>query len=165
MGRGWIIVLLIALCIPPIAGAQRARDETPPSVTFLEPSEGANVTSTVRIVVDARDANGVESVSLYVDGNLVDTKRRFETRDAPAATDYAFTLDAATLPAGDRLLRAQAVDHAGNHANATRALHVTGPPVDPQSDERGSRAVPALFVGALVLGAVIVALARPRRMR
>ena len=83
------------------------KDETPPQVSFIYPTDGAKLTvgSSVGIQLEAYDANGaVASVRYYLDGEL-------QKNQIIYPFDWQFTVP---NKEGDYTLKVEAVDHAGN---------------------------------------------------
>jgi hypothetical protein len=84
---------------------ERPADTTPPSVSIVDPADGAQVRGTTTIAVQAVDAVGVTAVELIVDGEL---------SGAVTAPPYLFGLDTILLGDGPHQLQARASDAAGN---------------------------------------------------
>ena len=84
-------------------------DNTPPSVTLTEPSEGTIAVGTVTLAADATDVLGVGAVRFLLNGNVI-----AEVTSAP----YRFAWDSNTVPNTRYGLQARAVDLAGNSANS-----------------------------------------------
>jgi hypothetical protein len=82
-----------------------AADTTPPTIRILSPTEGAQVSGTVAVLVEARDNQRVARVELYVNGQRVTL-----TTIAPF-TLYWNTRD---LAPGTYTLQCRAYDSAGN---------------------------------------------------
>jgi len=101
---------LLAGLLTCLAGCDStAPDGTPPSVTITSPQPNDIITSkAVRVAVTATDNEAVARVELRVNGSLHD-----EALVSP--WELAWQTDA--LPAGHYLLRATAVDRAGNEAS------------------------------------------------
>ena len=83
-------------------------DTTPPTLSWLEPTNGATfeVGAMVKLKVDAEDDEELESVSFYVNDQLLE-----EVDEA-----YETNWSTAGLPSGTYTLKAVAVDEAGNEA-------------------------------------------------
>lgn len=88
--------------VPPIVV-----DATPPSVAITSPKMGAVLSGVSTLVAKATDDIGVRSVDFSSDGVSVGTA----TKSGDA---WSLALDTATLTVGRHLLRATAVDAAGN---------------------------------------------------
>lgn len=56
-----------------VARVQQITDNVPPVSTILYPTSGSAVDGNVIFYIDARDENGVKSVQLFMDGNLIAT--------------------------------------------------------------------------------------------
>ncbi|MBI2882781.1 MAG: hypothetical protein HYY11_02555 [Candidatus Methylomirabilis oxyfera] len=83
-------------------------DAVPPSVRLVSPSDGATVTGTFIVEVEATDAlAGIGGVGLLVDGRLI------AVTNVPP---YRFSLDAKDYTGGRHILTVQATDRAGNLA-------------------------------------------------
>ncbi|MBX7098444.1 MAG: DUF2271 domain-containing protein [Myxococcaceae bacterium] len=80
-------------------------DTTPPSVTLLTPSEGAEVSGHALVRVGAVDKGGIAKVVFRVDGMAVG-----EVSAAP----YEYGVDTTVLKNGSHVIDAQAFDLAGN---------------------------------------------------
>jgi poly(hydroxyalkanoate) depolymerase family esterase len=80
-------------------------DTTPPTVNVASPANGAMVSGTVPIEVDAGDDFGVARVEVFVDGAAVG-----EATSAP----YTVAWDASSVAPGAHSIRAVAHDAAGN---------------------------------------------------
>lgn len=91
-------------------------DAVPPSVRLLSPSDGATVTGTFIVEVEATDAlAGVAGVGLLVDGRLI------AVTNVPP---YRFSLDAKDYTGGRHTLTVQATDRAGNQATVSVTIIV-----------------------------------------
>ena len=80
-------------------------DTTEPSVSITSPEEGSVVSGLVTVCVSATDNVGIESVELYIDGMLFDTR---------TTAPYNFTWDTRDYPEGNHELFAVACDTSGN---------------------------------------------------
>jgi C1A family cysteine protease len=80
-------------------------DNTAPSVSITSPANGASVTGTVNVSVNASDNIGVSAVSLSIDGTLIGTS---------STSPYNFSWDASSVADGTHTLTAKASDAAGN---------------------------------------------------
>jgi subtilisin family serine protease len=95
--------------------ASGAVDTTVPVVNITAPTANAIVTGTVNVAISAGDNVGVDCVSLYVDGTLLNTV---------AASPYNVAWDTTRLPNGTHTLSAVATDTAGN-TGASAQVSVT----------------------------------------
>jgi hypothetical protein len=104
--------LLLAVCA---ASAARA-DGTPPALAFTTLTEGATVTGTVNVGLQAADGDGVVRLVLAIDGTVV--------ADLPDTTSISYAWNTSGLPeVSDHTLVADAFDGDGNHA--TRSITVS----------------------------------------
>ena len=87
-----------------------AGDTTAPTVTIVQPVDGAAVSGTVTVTADAVDDVGVDRVELYVGGVLHATD---------FSAPYSFAWNTASGPDGSRTLVARAHDAAGNVGTST----------------------------------------------
>lgn len=92
---------------------------TPPSVTILEPADGAAVSPGFVVRPDINDDQGVDSASLYVDGALILTL---------AQGPYVFNAPS-ELADGDHTIEVRAVDRLG--ATGAHAITVVSRPPGP----------------------------------
>lgn len=119
-----------------VAGGQLPGDSTPPSVSFASPANGATVSGTVSVQVNASDNVGVASVSLYVNNTLLGTR---------TTAPYTFSWDTTRVSNGSYTLRAVAADAAGNSSSAQISVNVsnqvdtTPPTVTITSPANGAR--------------------------
>lgn len=86
-------------------GGGSGGDTTPPLVNVTSPSNGATVSGTVTVTVNATDDVGVARVELLVDGNPVATD---------TAAPYEFAWNSEGVGNGTHTLGARAYDGAGN---------------------------------------------------
>ena len=89
-------------------------------MTFATPVNGASVTATVALVVDASDNVGVVGVQFSLDG--VDLG--IEQMEVP----YAVIWDSGTVPNGTHVLAAIARDVTGNRQTASVSVEVLNLP-------------------------------------
>lgn len=80
-------------------------DTTPPTINIVSPTNGARVTNTVSVLVNATDQVGVVKVELYVDGALTSSGT-----SAPFTTRW----NAKRARTGTHSLQCKAYDGAGN---------------------------------------------------
>ena len=92
----------------------QASDTAAPSVSFLNPTNGATVSGSVTVRADARDDTRVEKVDLWIDGAL-----RSIDRTAP----YAFAWNASAEKDGAHTIELRAYDIDGRIA--TKRISVT----------------------------------------
>ncbi len=103
-----------------------AADTTPPVVSFLYPTSGAQISQgSVTLKASATDTSGVKSVDFYVDGNLLNTD---------TISPYEFVWNSGSVVPGSHMLMVKATDNAVNFATATIPVEVmmsadTTPPV------------------------------------
>jgi len=112
-------------------------DKTPPTVTWLEPADGAVVSGTVPLRVEATDNVGVAKVEFFAGSTKIG-----EDNSAP----YEISWDTAAYPDGPVTLKARAVDGAGNVGEA--AITVT---VDQTVADKGAPVVRFVSPGGGVL--------------
>ncbi len=80
-------------------------DTTPPTISILSPTNGARVSNTVNVLVNASDQVGVVRVELYVDGALTATS---------TTTPFSTRWNARKARAGTHSLQCKAYDSANN---------------------------------------------------
>ncbi len=90
-------------------------DITPPTITITNPIDGAVATGTVSVNMSATDAFGVASVSLYLDGTRIAL-----LSEAP----FTYSWNTMTIPNGFHVLRAMALDVAGNSSETQISVDV-----------------------------------------
>lgn len=117
-----------------VAGDDTPVANTPPTVSFETPNEGATVAEGAQldVKVNASDADGsVDNVSLYVDN-------RFVSQDTQAPFEWSSTQDASlgSLSVGNHQLRAEATDNLGAVVSVITSFLIADdePPVDPPLD-------------------------------
>ncbi|MHA2610392.1 MAG: Ig-like domain-containing protein [bacterium JZ-2024 1] len=99
-------------------------DNNKPTIAFVSPTDGARVSGTVNIVVNASDGtgSGIQSVDIFVD------RRRLTTLLVPPFTTSWNTL----LEIGKiHTLRADTRDNVGNSASATITVELTNDTIPP----------------------------------
>jgi subtilisin family serine protease len=115
-------------------------DNTPPIVSFIQPTNGATVSGTTNVVVNASDNVGVASVSFYVNGNLVATD---------TTVPYEYSWNTLTVANGGHNLRVEAKDAADNVGSSQIGVTVsnldTTPPVTAITTPRTNSRVRANF--------------------
>ncbi|TFU26954.1 Ig-like domain-containing protein [Thermus tengchongensis] len=103
-------------------------DKTPPKVTWLQPADGAVVSGTVLLRVEATDNVGVAKVEFFAGSTKIG-----EDNSAP----YEISWNTAAYPDGPVTLKARAVDGAGN-VSSEATLTVT---VDQTVADKGAPVV------------------------
>jgi hypothetical protein len=94
-------------------------DTTPPTVSYVSPTTGSTIASTVTLSANASDNIGVTKVDFYRGSTLVGT-------DTTATGGiYSITWDTITVANGAYSLTAKAFDAAGNSTTSTPAVSVT----------------------------------------
>jgi hypothetical protein len=96
-----------------------APDTTPPTVAFNSPTPGSQVWGMVSVVVAGADNVGVASVTVTVDGAVLESR---------TVSPYSFSWDTTTVAAGTHTLGATARDAAGNVSSTSISVVVTSPP-------------------------------------
>jgi subtilisin family serine protease len=91
-------------------------DNQAPSVVFVRPTNGATVSNTTSVEVNATDDTGVTSVSFYVNGTLVATD---------TSAPYTYSWDTTALGNGSHNLRAEARDARDNVGSAQIGVTVS----------------------------------------
>ncbi|HEX6701904.1 MAG TPA: Ig-like domain-containing protein [Gaiellaceae bacterium] len=91
-------------------------DTTPPTVSIVAPTSGATVAGTLAVAGSAGDNSKVASVAVSVDGGM--------WQAASGTTAWAASVDTTTLSDGSHVLRAQAIDAAGNAATTSESVSV-----------------------------------------
>ncbi|WP_259329978.1 Ig-like domain-containing protein [Thermus thermophilus] len=94
-------------------------DRTPPTVVWKAPADGAVVSGTVALEVEATDNVGVAKVEFFAGSTKLG-----EATSAP----FTFNWDTTVYPDGSVALKARAVDAAGNFAEATLTVTVANEP-------------------------------------
>lgn len=107
--------LLSPPAIPPLPNAPP--DQIAPSVAIISPAEGATVSGTFSIDVQAADNDGVVGVSYFVDGVSIGTER--------TVAPFSIPFDSHYVANGSHTITAVARDAAGNtRTSAPRAIIV-----------------------------------------
>jgi hypothetical protein len=105
-------------------------DATPPTVTITSPQNGATVSETITVSVNATDNVGVSSVNLSIDGASIANS---------TSPPYNFSWNTSALADGTHTLTAKAIDGAGNTRTASitvaknTTITVLPPPPPPSS--------------------------------
>lgn len=84
-------------------------DTTPPSVTLVDPSDGATVSGALQMSAEASDDTAVAKVEYYVDGKVV---------AASFEEPFAASWDTTAAASGAKSVIAKAIDQAGNSATS-----------------------------------------------
>jgi len=84
-----------------------APDTTAPTLSLVNPARGSTVSGVVAVQLVAKDNSAVNSLSLYIDNVLV---------SMTSASTLTYNWDTASFAKGRHVLRATAVDAAGNEA-------------------------------------------------
>ena len=90
-------------------------DHIAPSVSIVEPVNGATVTGTINVTAKASDNVGVKKVEFYVDNVL---------RNTDTITPYSFSLDTTQLSEGLHTIMVKAYDMAGNMSTTSVVIRV-----------------------------------------
>jgi hypothetical protein len=111
-------VLLRASALDPDFREGRARltvmvDNTPPSVTLIQPDDGTVAVGTITLEAQASDVIGIGSVRFLANGNMV---------GEAFAPPYRLVWDTNTVPNTRYAIQARAFDGAGNSVNSTEAI-------------------------------------------
>ncbi len=102
-----------------------AGDTTPPTVSIISPTDGAVLSGVVNISVASSDDTHINSVLMFLDGELIGTDYR--------GPSYEFLWDTAQSPEGPHELAARAFDDAGNMANDSISISVMQDGQDPDA--------------------------------
>ena len=93
-------------------------DTTPPVIGVTAPLAGAQLNGVVAVTAEASDLpSGISRVDLLVNGVSL------ASRSTPP---YDFSLNTATVPAGDATVTVRAIDMVGNTTEASRVVHILG---------------------------------------
>ncbi|WP_460172058.1 Ig-like domain-containing protein [Thermus sp. FJN-A] len=147
-------IFLLRVVVTDLAGNQKEvslsvnKDRTPPTVVWLDPKEGAQVSGTVPLEVEATDNVGVAKVEFFAGSTKVG-----EATAAP----FTFNWNTLGYPDGSVTLKARAVDGAGNAAEATltvtvanqvaSAFVITTPAEGDEVGPRADRSIVTITVG------------------
>ncbi|MBM7556619.1 Ig-like domain-containing protein [Halanaerobacter jeridensis] len=116
-------------------------DNTPPIVDKTPPS-GSFVTGITPIEVTASDAECLDRVELYIDGNLVETVEDNGPGDndpAPNEINFTFDWDTTVETDGDHIVIARAIDCTGNQTDDRNEYIVDNtPPIVDKTPPAGS---------------------------
>jgi thermitase len=125
------------------AGGPISADVMPPSVSFMNPTDGVDVSGTVAINVSAADNVAVTSVTLSVDGVAV---------AIDSSSPYTFSWQTGSMLNGMHTLTAAAVDPSGNSSAVSvsvavsNVVDVTAPTIQITSPNDGTRVTSNLTV-------------------
>jgi Bacterial Ig domain len=122
-GRPRAFGLLLAFCLLgwsllSVGIAAAAGDSSPPTVSIVTPSAGADVSGTVVVSGTASDDRAVRAVHVVVDGG--------GPHAATGTTSWSYSLDADRLSSGSHTITAIATDTHGNDGTASIAVVVSG---------------------------------------
>lgn len=98
---------------------QLNRRDDPPAIDLVEPADGQTVSGTLRVNANASDDFGLNSLSIYINGNLVDKVN---------GGTIGWLTDSSTFQDGDYAVTILAKDSAGNQSTQTATVYVTNPP-------------------------------------
>ena len=101
-------------------------DNTPPSVSITKPATDDAISGTILVEAEASDENGIQSVSFYIDGNLIFT-------DTDEMNGWSVLLDTTVYSEGTYTLRAEAADTAGNTNSSTISIDIRRPHISIRS--------------------------------
>ncbi len=91
-------------------------DTSPPTVSILNPANGATVSSVVSVIGKASDNISVTKVEVSIDGGFY--------QSASGTTDWGFPLNTISLSNGVHNIGARSVDSSGN-VSSTASINVT----------------------------------------
>ena len=93
------------------ATATIIRDNTPPTIAFVRPTEGSQLSGSTPVEIEAEDTlSGIAAIEFLVDAILQGSRTE---------PPFSFLLDPAAFAPGRHILTARAVDRAGNAATAS----------------------------------------------
>ena len=105
------------------AGAYEYVDTTPPSVTWVSPSNGTTVSSTITLTASSTDNVAVSSVTFYANGSVVGSST------IPSGTQYSISWDSTTVANGSTTLMALATDSSNNTSSVSVTVNVQNPAI------------------------------------
>ncbi|HEX7705220.1 MAG TPA: Ig-like domain-containing protein, partial [Thermoanaerobaculia bacterium] len=120
---------------------QTSTDTTPPTVAFVAPVSGAQLTGNVQIVVDASDDRGLNFVEVQYQPNMGQPRICSAAGGGALTYRLSCTWNTSNLAPGSYELTAYASDTIGNYK--TQTINVTV----------GSTAAPSVRVSAITLSA------------
>jgi hypothetical protein len=103
------------------AGGGTTIDTTPPTINFVYPTNGMDVSGVFMVQISANDNTGVSAVSLSVDGLSVGTT---------AVSPYTFQWDSTLVANGSHTFSARASDVVGNSSTTSITVNVNNTIVD-----------------------------------
>jgi hypothetical protein len=98
-----------------MAAAGGTVDTTPPTVGFVYPTNGVDVSGAFTVQISASDNTGVSAVELSVDGTSI---------GSTAISPYAFPWDSTLVPNGSHSFSARATDLRGNVSTTSITVNV-----------------------------------------
>ncbi|MHA1718711.1 MAG: C13 family peptidase [Promethearchaeota archaeon] len=96
-------------------------DQTPPTISFLNPTKYKNVTKSVNISARADDDQGLETVQILMDGEVV---KEEDMPDYHPYPDVTFLLNVNRWKNGEHNLTAIATDKSGNIKQTTLTITI-----------------------------------------
>jgi len=114
--QGWVALLLILITIQLLSCTADSPtkveipDQRDPVVNWLSPTSGATLVGEVELRISAKDASGISSISIYLDGSTPDGWTLSGTTDSL----YTILWNTTTHPDDTYILTATATDANGN---------------------------------------------------
>ncbi len=90
-------------------------DTTPPIVNITSPLDGQTVSGTINLTADASDTSGITKVEFYIDTTLISTD---------TTSPYEYSWNSTTVSNASHIIKAIAIDPAGNTAENTITIQV-----------------------------------------
>ncbi len=103
------------------AGGGTTIDTIPPTIGFVYPNNGMDVSGVLTIQISANDNTGVSAVSFSVDGSSI---------GSTAVSPYTFQWDSRLVANGSHTFSARASDPVGNSSTISITVNVSNPIVD-----------------------------------
>ncbi|MDY6892457.1 MAG: S8 family serine peptidase [Chloroflexota bacterium] len=97
-------------------------DDTPPSVTIANPSDGATVSGTVPVIANASDDNGVTQVEFFINGSSIGV-------DSNGLDGWSASWDTTDVADGSHTVSATVTDTAGQTSSDAVFVNVSNEPV------------------------------------